>query len=236
MTMFDEFLRNCPMEDEIKPSQKRVKKNIVSVKSLIGSEENNMTKRRFRLKPLIIVAVITTFLTVSLFAVDAAMQGAVVRFFMGGEELDGEYYDYVDSDGFRRISFSAVLPIDEDNYAIIYDVDAPQGENMRIITDETDPDFMEKLRNYRDANTGLGRWEEVDAADFGLVFKDSELCTYSLTYQSGSFGGTKGGNFMCTHTETGKGKPSGYSVEYTYDKLNGTKTRKETFYYYVGKE
>ena len=32
--MFDDFLRNCPPEDEIKPSKERFEKNIAAVRSL----------------------------------------------------------------------------------------------------------------------------------------------------------------------------------------------------------
>lgn len=229
MTMFDEFLKNCRMEDEIKPSKKRIGKNIAALRTLVETEENGLTKRKFSSKPLIIAAAIAIVSGVSLLSVSAAIMVTTVSFFMSGEELDGEYFDYVDSGGYRHISFRAVLPIDENNFAIIYDIDAPQGENMRVITDETDPDFMEKLRLYR--NTVMGR-QEAGTDDFGLVFKDSELCSYRLADESGSFGGTRGGNFM----HTVEGKASGYAEEYSYDDLNKTKTFKETFYYYVGKE
>ncbi|MCH5195875.1 MAG: hypothetical protein J1F28_04130 [Oscillospiraceae bacterium] len=274
--MFDELLRKYPPKDVIKPSKKCFEKNIAAVLSLIETEENAMTKRKFRLKPLIIAAVITILSLVSLFAVDAAMQGAVVKFFMGGEEIEGEYYDYVDSRGFRHIAFGAVLPIYETNFAIIYDVDAPMGENVRVITDETDPDFMDRLRQLKEAqeqywddlkawydehnitqedirdpnsefNKTYGSTKKLDRPypepeDFGLVFKESELCTFRLGYTSKTdfahHDGTLGGEFM--HTGAAEGHPSGSGVdapnECRYDWENETKTYKETFYYYVGKE
>ncbi|MCH5196275.1 MAG: DUF4179 domain-containing protein [Oscillospiraceae bacterium] len=239
MSMFDEFLRNCQPEDEITPSKERVEKNISAVMSLIktkDAEENDMTKRKVRLKPLIIAAVIAIFSGVLLLSVSAAIQVSTVNFFMGGKELDGEYYDYVDSKGIRHISFNAVLPLDEHNFAIIYDIDAPMGENVRVITDETDPEFMDKLRQYKkavmgDSDMGGGT---ANISDFGITLKDSELLTYTLKTPNSSFGGTRGGNFM--HTELSRGKPSGFNEEYTYDYENRTKTFKETFYYYVGKE
>lgn len=260
--MFDELLRKYPPKDVIKPSKKCFEKNIAAVLSLIETEENAMTKRKFRLKPLIIAAVITILSLVSLFAVDAAMQGAVVKFFMGGEEIEGEYYDYVDSRGFRHIAFGAVLPIYEENFAIIYDVDAPQGENVRVITDETDPDFMDRLRRLKEAE--LKYWDEKtspvtddkvhvtvvegidpnypEPEDFGLVFKESELCTFRLGYTSKTgfahHDGILGGEFM--HTGAAEGHPSGSGVdapnECRYDWENEIKTYKHTFYYYVGKE
>ena len=251
--MFDEFLRNSTMEDEVKPSKKRVKKNIAAVNSLINMEEGYMTKRRFRLKPLIIAAVIIILSAVSLLTVNAATQGEWVRFFLRGEEIEGEYYDYIDEDGNRQISFSAVLPIDAENFAVIYDVDAPLGENVRVITDETDPDFMEKLRLYKDADFNVGeaarkaalqpgearitQYTPPDLEDFGLVFKDSEICTYQLYIEENSeyYSQILDGKFM--HTGAAEGKPSGFERSYShYDRENGTRTFKVKFYYYVGKE
>lgn len=225
------------MEDEIKPSKNRVKNNIDSVKSLIEKEENSMTKRKLRFKPLIIAAIVAAVSALSLVTVNAAMKGAVVKFFMGGEEIEGEYYDYVDDQGYRRISFGADLPLYEENYAIIYDVDAPQGENVRVITEDTDPEFMEKIRLYAEAR----RKESgpLNHEDFGLVFKDSELCTYHYGFitepQTSFMGGGLGGEFM--HTGAAYGKPSGFEEVFsTYDYENETKTYKRAFYYYVGKE
>lgn len=276
--MFDEFLRSCPPEDEIKPSKKRIGKNIAAVRSLIETEESNMTKRGFKAKPLIIAAAVIIFSAASLFTVNAAMQGAVVRFFMGGEEIEGEYYDYVDGDGYRRVSFGAVMPMDEQNFAIIYDVDAPREEAVRVLTEETDPDFFEKLRLYMDAGDKF--WEEKDAwleehgvtqddikdpdseynksteldmefslthhypesEDFGLVFKDSELCSYHFGFIAKDNwrvgGGQLGGKFM--HIGAAEGMPSGSGSDDPdaglYDWDNETITYKEAFYYYVGKE
>lgn len=139
------------MEDRIKPSRKRVRKNIAALRSLIETEENAMTKRPRKLKPLIIAALITIISTLSLLTVNAAMQGAVVKFILGGENVEGEFYDYVDSDGFRRVSFGAVLPLYETRYAFIFDADAPKGENVRVLTPDTDPEFFEKLRLFLEA-------------------------------------------------------------------------------------
>lgn len=284
--MFDDFLRNCPPEDEIKPSKKRVEKNIAAVRSLIEKEENSMTKRRFYLKPLVIAAAIVAFSALTLVSVNAAMQGGIVKFFMGGKEVEGEFYDYVDGDGFRRISFGAVMPLYEQNYAIIYDVDAPHEEAVRVITDDTDREFMDKLRslkeardNYRDEHdawletNGLTNDDLLDPnskynadpdfynstkpvdpepEDFGLVFKDSELCVYHLGYltQYGGFSlfsGTLGGNFM--HTGTAYGHPSARGSNVfedfgeekdesagLFDYENETQTYKYQIYYYVGKQ
>lgn len=258
--MFDELLRNYTMTDEIKPSKKRVKKNITAVKSLIETKENDVTKRKLRFKPLVIAAVIMIFSMTSLVIVNAATQGALVKFLMGGEKIEGDFNDYVDEQGFRHVSFSAVLPIYEANFAIIYDVDAPQGENVRVITDETDRDFMDKLRRYREAieatngklvyNTSgegySGRLETADLPpkpeDFGLVFKDSELCTFSLGFigeiytEHNTFFGELGGEFKRTGAAFGKPTGTDEINGFSFDWENETKTYTNSFYYFVGKE
>ena len=230
--MFDEFLKNCRLEDEIKPSEKRVEKNIASLKSLIGREEKNVAKRKFRLKPLIITAVIAIFSGVSLLSVSAAIQENTFNFTIGGSEVEGNFNDYVDSKGYRRVSFEAVLPIDAENYAIIYDVDAPQGENVRVITDDTDTDFMERLRHYIMESRQNSNFEDVQAEDFGLVFKNSEYCLFSWKFGSSGGSGGFGGKFMDTEII----KPNGFHEEFDYDYENGTKKLKQSFFYYVGKD
>lgn len=269
--MFDDFLNNCQPEDEINPSEERIEKNIASVKSLIEKEEKDVTKRRFGLKPLIIAAAIAILSGVSLLSVSAAIQETTINFFMGGKEIEGEYYDYVDSKGFRHVTFGAVLPIDAENFAVVYDVDAPQGENVRVITEEADPDFIGKIRQFWDADKkfdedlkvwyeehnitqedirdpnsefrksdfsaakALG-YPEPKPEDFGLIFKDSEICTYRIEIGFSRCGGFLGGNFMHTNNPDGKPSKAGSGGEVKYDRENGTKTFKEEFYYYVGKE
>lgn len=240
--MFDDFLKNSDMEDEAKPTKKRVRKNIAALRSLIEQEENNVTKHKIRIKPLITAAVIAILSGVSLLSASAAIQSYTVNFFMGGEELEGEYSDHVDGKGFRHITFSAVLPMDEENYAIIYDIDAPEGENVRVITDETDPDFMERLRLYLDKKHNY--WREPDGIDpepedFGLISKDGEILQYSWGrvldngyHESGE--GMFTGRYERT-TESLK-KPSVFGGNYTYDHENNTKTLTVTFDYYVGKQ
>ena len=241
--MFDEFLKSCLPTDAIKPSKKRVKKNIAAVLSLI-EKEDAMTKRRKRTKRILVTALITVFALISLFAVaNAATDGSIIKFIMGGREIEGDFNDYVDSKGYRHVTFKAVLPIDVEDYAIIYDTDAPWGEGVRVITDETDPDFMDKLRQYKVVHSGPD-WKEANAEDFGLVFKDSEICHVRLS----SYSAILGGEFM--HTGAAAGMPSGFGVSLDkadeveedglsphalhYDWENGIKILKETFYYYVG--
>lgn len=146
--MFDELLRKYPPKDAIKPSRKRAKKDIAAVLSLIEKEECPMSKRKRRLKPLIITAAVMIFMLALVVTVNAATKGAVVKFFMGGEEIEGDYIDYVDNKGYRHISFAATLPIYEENFAIIFDVDAPREEAVRVVTAETDPDLMGRIRQY----------------------------------------------------------------------------------------
>ena len=259
--MFDEFLKNCPIQDKIKPSKKRVKNNIAALNSLIETEEGTMTKRKFRLKPLLIIAI--TILSLSLItaaAANAVTQGGLVRFFMGGREIEGEYYDYVDKKGYRQVYFGATIPLYERNFAVIYDVDAPRGENVRVLTKETDPDFFEKLlllSKARDAS-----WEGVAPIsedkgmelygqpvnekypapkNFGLELKDSELGVYHFEYvtERGSTGlcsGYLGGHFMNSGAAYGMPSGAGTFGKDEYDFENETRKYNYSFYYYVGKE
>lgn len=52
--MFDEFLKNCKPQDEIKLSKKRVKKNVAAVRMLVEGEDNSM-KHILKHKALVIV-------------------------------------------------------------------------------------------------------------------------------------------------------------------------------------
>ena len=229
--MFDEFLKSCHMEDEIKPSKKRVQKNIAALNSLIETEEGTVTKRRFGLEPLLIAAVMTVISLSLVTAAYAATQNSAINFVMGGRAVEGECYDYVDQKGFRHISFSAELPIYVENFVVIYDIDAPKGESVRVITEETDPDFIEKLRSYLES---LNDHHPADPEEFGLVFKDSEFCTYTWMYSPGHWGGGElCGNFR--YLEAADGKSPHLSEEYSnFDHKKGTKIFRETFYYYVG--
>ena len=200
-----------------------------------------MTKRKTK---LLVTAAITIFTLISLLVVaNAATDGNIIKFIMGGKELEGEFNDYVDGEGYRHLTFETVLPILAENYAIIYDVDAPWGENVRVITDDTDPDFMDKLRQYKDARRDPDRAAEAEPEDFGIFLKDSELCEYSFSVgvlnevgygtQTGSFGG----EFM--RVGAAAGMPSAVGDEgdtLYYDYENGIKTLKMSIYYYVGKE
>ena len=276
--MYDDYLKEFPMMYAITPSKARTRKNIAAVFSLIEKEESPMTKRKRRLKPLIIAAAVMIFMLALVVTVNAATEGGLVKFFMGGKEIGGDYSDYVDHKGYRHISFAATLPIYEENFAIIFDVDAPREEAVRVITDDTDREFMDRIRQYRDAEEkffkDLKAWyaennitiedrENPDSEfnktphsaeallgrpfpepeDFGLVFKESELCQYRLGYVTKVDGfdhkdGQFGGEFM--QTGAAWGHPSGSDDEHPnecyYDWENEIKTFRVSYFYYVGKE
>lgn len=286
--MFDDFFSSCKLYDEAKPSKKRVSKNIAAVRSLIDSETegNSMTttKRKIKIKPLIIAAAVVAAMTATLFTVNASMEGNLVKFLIGGQEVEGGYRDYVDHDGYRHVSFEATLPLYEENFAVIYDVDAPtQEEAVRVITNDTDPDFIDRLHQYlaacdeasevsREMWAKIYAWkgrdmrdDEADERDrvrqealeagvfkeeewtkqpapedFGLVFKSSELCQYSIIYlvdgiPNGGGEGSLGGEFMFTgeaegHPSAGGHDGDGFNIDYE----NETITMTFSFYYYVG--
>lgn len=243
--MFDDFLKNCTMNDEIKPTRKRVKKNISVVRSLVANDGAE-AKRKIRLKPLIIAAVIMATSAVLLFTASGSTKEAIFNFVLDGEKIECKCEDYVDAKGYRRVTFGATLPIYATNFAWIYDVDAPRDKALRFVTDETDSEFMNKLRRYIESD-----YKTREPEDFGLIFKDSEICEYHIGYLSWDNGfystdGVLGGDFM--HTGAAYGHPSGtggigtdsdgedneYNIH--YDRETQTKTWRERFYYYIGKE
>lgn len=88
--MFDEFLKGCPMNDKIKPSKKRVKRNVAAVRSLIEKEENSMAVHKLKLKPLIVVIAVIAGLSV---ITGAASIGIIRR---GGFSFDRGHMPGVD--------------------------------------------------------------------------------------------------------------------------------------------
>ncbi len=256
------------MYDKVKPSKKRVKKNFAALSALIEKEEGSMKKRKLRLKPLIAAAAaILIVSTVSLFTVvNAAPQEVIVNFTMGGEEIEGKFYDYVDNKGFRQFYLTAVMPITDLNFAVIYDMDAPRGESVRVITNDTDPEFLEKLRLYEEARQKAWEtaekkttvtedgviveesesFEDPPLEDFGIVLKDSELCSVHFRVNSESgYGWTYsqdfdlGGKFMEMGVADGKSSGSGSGAHPNIgdiDRENGTIKWQEAYHYYVGKD
>ena len=225
--MFEEFFRHCKLKAVEKPSKKRISRNIASVMSLVDPEGVILKKRKVRIKPLIVAAVAASVVT--LLAVNAAGGGNLVKFFVGGKQSEGEYRDYIDHDGFRHLVFNAAIPIDLDDYAIIIDVDATYDNALRVITDDNDPEFMDKLRSY--AHT-----EDREGNDFGLT-RESEVCAWSIREilddgtRHVSYG-FLGEEFM--HSGAAEGMKSGGSIS-ECDNEDNTKTITISFYYYVGK-
>lgn len=247
MEILEEFFGGLtPSElDELAPAgfdAKAPRGAVKRVEKMALERAGFKAKKRARLKPLMIAAAAVVASAATLFTVNAATDGNLVKFLFKGNEYEGDTYDYVDHNGFRHIGFEVKVPVFEDNYAIIYDVDAPQGENVRVITEESDPELMAKIKAYAAARFN----SNVNYKDFGIVLKDSELCEYSVGYmdeehahnQQGSFGG----EFM--RTGAAAGKPSGgncgetdgtfYEWDFENEKYYEMKTIRQSIYYYVG--
>ena len=206
-------------------------------------------RRKARLKPLIIAAAAVVASAATLFTVNAATDGNLVRFFIGGEEVEGSRQDYVDHDGYRHVSFDAIIPIEAENYAVIFDIDAPNYEEaVRVLTDESDPEIFESIRQYGAAHEQTEREikalkeagadetelpEFRDLTEFGIVFKDNELCFWNMgDISEGGSGGAYGGRFMTTGIAAGH--PSNIGGSEIIDRKNGTKSFRVEFEYYVG--
>lgn len=163
MEIYENILGNLtPSElDELAPADfnakaprgalKRIEKTAVEKTGIRAK------RRKTHLKPLIIAAAAVVASTATLFTVNASMEGNLVRFFVGGKEVEGSHRDYVDHDGYRHVTFEAVVPLEFNNYALIVDVDADNDEFVRVFTEDTDPEFMNKLRQYHAANEDWGR-------------------------------------------------------------------------------
>ena len=204
--------------DKYEPSgaERLPKQRVKQIKAkVLKLAKRDAGAKHYRLKPVLIAAAIAGTAAASLVTVNAATDGALIKFVLGGEELCGYYNSYVDSEGYRHIKFSAEMPIDADNYAIITDVDAA-SDNVRVLTDIT--------------------LDEVES----MEFSDSEACWYSFTDVPMPLGGTekdnawgiRGGEFM--HIGAAKGMSSGEYEEFSYDYEKGVKYFKATIYYYVG--
>ncbi len=206
--------------DKYEPSgaERLPKQRVKQIKSeVLKLAKRDAGAKHYRLKPVLIAAAIAGTAAASLVTVNAATDGALIKFVLGGEELCGYYNSYVDDEGYRRISFSAEMPIDADNYAIITDVDAA-SDNVRVLTDIT--------------------LDEVES----MEFSDSETCYYSFTNVPillenggtviGDVGGIRGGEFM--RIGAAEGMPAGESKRFAYDYEKGVKYFKSSIYYYVG--
>ena len=219
--MFEDFLQSCPMQDEIFPTKKQIRKNISAVNKLISSENSGRRIKKFRplfIAAIALISVLSVFITVS-----AVLKGEPINFLMGGKNVEGEFYDQINKEGYRNISFRAEIPIDANNFAVIFDIAAKEGENVKVITDETDLEFMNKLRKRMNIIKDY-------KIDDNIQLKDSELVAFELTRPGGSCGGTIGGEFF--NSGAAYGKHSKFVEEYEYKET--TKILKVTFSYYVG--
>ena len=117
MTMFEDFLQSCPMQDEIFPTKKQIRKNISAVNKLISSENSGRRIKKFRplfIAAIALISVLSVFITVS-----AVLKGEPINFLMGGKNVEGEFIDQINKDGYRNVSFRAEIPIDANNFAVI---------------------------------------------------------------------------------------------------------------------
>lgn len=180
MEIYENILGNLtPSElDELAPASfdakaprgavKRIEKAAVEKAGLgssMSATERKSRSTKKRLKPLIIAAAAVVASAATLFTVNASMEGNLVRFFINGEEVEGEHRDYVDHDGYRHVTFEAVVPLELTNYAVIVDVDNPE-EFVRVFTEDTDPEFLDSIRQYQAASIECGRktWGLIDKA------------------------------------------------------------------------
>lgn len=198
-------------------------------------------KKRARLKPLMIAAAAVVASAATLFTVNASMEGNLVRFFVGGEEVEGSRRDYVDHDGYRHVSFEAVVPLEFNNYALIVDVDADNDEFVRVFTEDTDPEFLNKVRQY---NNAAKLESDCEPEDFGIVLTDSQELMWEFFETEVNSNGVE----MC-YGESGvysgkfKYQTSPHGTTYSSSKgqkdedyENNTKTLVLSYVFYVGKD
>lgn len=182
----------------------------------------------------IIFSAIAVFSVIAVLAVcfsikgAAAVSGEKLTFSVRGQELQGEYIDEINSRGYRHIEFISYVPTDMSDYAVIINVDAPVGENIKVIDDEKTLDKF-----------GC----PADGAENDFEVADNEICyfTRSETMSANEdpadsvnhdWGGIRGGRFL----SSGKAahKSSDRSVNYDYDCDNGMTRVTCEMNYYVG--
>ena len=119
-----------------------------------------------------VFSVIAAFALIAVLAVCLSMNAAAkkvsgekVTFSIREQEYQGEFIDEIDSRGNRHIEFISYLPINMSNYAMIIDVDAPVGDNIKIIDDV---DTLDEL---------FGKFSECTQHNYEVT--DSEFCFYT---------------------------------------------------------
>lgn len=160
----------------------------------------------------------------------AAVSGEKLTFSIRGQEMQGEYIDEINSRGYRHIEFISYVPIDMSNYAVIINVDAPFGKNIRVIDDE---ETLEKFGNHE-----KGVENSFEVADNEICYferKEVYVKENSADDWVHEWGGTRGGEFL----RTGKAPFNCFnntvqSIDYDYDYDNGIMRVTFKMNYYVG--
>ncbi len=158
----------------------------------------------------------------------AAVSGKKMTFIIRGQEYLGEYIDEIDSRGYRHIEFISDVPIDMSNYAVAINVDAPVGENIKVIDDE---ETLEKFGCF--ANGVESSFEAADNEIYYYTRKEiipvSENPADDRIHE---WGGIRGGEFM--RKGEAAHKSSDAPVFWDYDYENGTMRVTLKVDYYVG--
>lgn len=168
--MFEEFFARCKPTDKMKPSKKRVSKNIAAVRSLIETEGISMTetKRKIRIKPLIIAAAAVAVLLLAGFTT-AVVKGKHVFSFNNENSMEqgfdltlepreltipeefkpqnGENFfsDNVDMPPRELLEKFGITPPFNDNFTDIADYKA--NVSIRSFDDDTNVSFLYNLYN-----------------------------------------------------------------------------------------
>lgn len=151
----------------------------------------------------------------------AAESGEKLTLNVGGRELQGEYIDETNSRGYRHIKFTSYVPIDMLNYAMIINVDAPVGENIKVIDD------AETLDKFGCVAEGVENSFEV--ADNEVAFFTRTETADGRTHD---WGGVQGGEFRATGEAAHKS--SDESLNFDYDYENGITRVTYELNYYAG--
>lgn len=128
--MLEELLKKCCDEDTVSD------KSAENIKTAVLSRiEEEKPMKHFKIKPLIIAAVITATGALSLVTANAATDGAVVEgikktfgFTVNGKEVEGTVTEYITDDGVKADRIEFQLPEDA----------APEGFGIVLVGEDTD--------------------------------------------------------------------------------------------------
>lgn len=216
-------------------------------------------KKRKSVKLILVAAVIAAASAATIISGNAS-GGKFFTLTLFGEEVEGEYRDYVDHDGYRHVTYEVVVPIDLENYALLIDVDEPDPEKaVQVFTEETHPEIFAKIEEcevaYDKAYNARRELKKAGVPDeelpevrndllgdnYGIELTDSQY--FSLTW-SGSytdengmkwnlgFGHNFGGEFL---NVKGKDHEARTFFNDNRNEEEGTKSIGLEFIYYVGK-